>query len=402
MKLIRYLREKGLRHALAVLWKYHLDRLLRKIVRLVSGRSKLLDAIVIESHNDFDSNGGAFYDYLIENGYHHRYRIVWLLKHKKPKDLPENVKCYSLYGPSLGKAYFLCRAKYLCFDSEMLSKPRAGQVSVFCDHGAVALKSVRGIYHVPKDVSFVLSPSANYAPTLAREYSMEDSLAKFVHIGYPYHDVLYRDIPDELEKITPRKYRKVFLWMPTFRKGGGYGRNDSTEEQPFGVPLLNTQAEFDALQAFLAENDSLLVIKIHPMQDPSTLIRLHSAENIRVLTGQDVKRLHIDNYRLLKSADALISDYSSIAFSYLLLNRPLAFVLADLESYKLGFAMDDPERFLVGHRIATFSDFYGFLESVLSGSDPWQPKRKALMDWLYEKQDGDSCRRLASLLGLEK
>lgn len=400
MKLIHYLQKNGLRHALSVVWEYHLDRLLRRMMRLVTGRSKLINAIVIESHNDFDSNGGAFYDYLIQNGYHHRYRIIWLLKHKMPKNLPENVKCYSLHGPSLGKAYYLCRAKYLCFDNEMFSKLRADQVSVFCDHGAVALKSVRGIYQLPQDVNYVLSPSANYAPTLAREYGVP--VEKFRHIGYPYHDVLYRDIPSELGKLTDKRYRKVFLWMPTFRKGGGYGRNDSTEEQPFGVPLLKREEEFTALQDFLSRNNSLLIIKIHPMQDPATLTRLQGAGNIAVLTGEAVKRLGIDNYRLLKSADGLISDYSSIAFSYLLLDRPLAFVLSDRRSYKLGFAMDDPERFLVGHRIETFSDFYGFLESVLSGSDPWQPKRKALMDWLYEKQDGNSCQRLAALLGLEK
>lgn len=27
--------------------------------------------------------------------------------------------------------------------------------------------------------------------------------------------------------------------MPTFRKGGGYNRNDSEREQPLGIPLIN-------------------------------------------------------------------------------------------------------------------------------------------------------------------
>ncbi len=396
MNILRYLREKGIRRAFQVLWQYKLDQALCAVVGIV--RRPLVDAIVIESHNDFDSNGGAFYRYLLENGYNRRYTIVWLLKHTPPKSLPENVYACPLHGPSFRKAYYRNRAKYFLYDSEISPKARPEQKSVFCDHGAVALKSVRGIYHVPQDVDYVLSPSANYAPTLAREYGIP--VEKFRHIGYPYHDVLYRDIPSELGRLTDQTYRKVFLWMPTFRKGGGYGRNDSTEEQPFGVPLLKREEEFAALQDFLSRNNSLLIIKIHPMQDPATLIRLQGAGNIAVLTGETVKRLGIDNYRLLKSADGLISDYSSIAFSYLLLDRPLAFVLSDWKSYKLGFAMDDPERFLVGHRIETFSDFYGFLESVLSGSDHWQPKRKALMDWLYEKQDGNSCQRLAQTLGL--
>lgn len=54
----------------------------------------LQDVIILESHNDFDSNGGAFYDYLIENGYNKKYKIVWFLRNKCPQHLPENVEGY--------------------------------------------------------------------------------------------------------------------------------------------------------------------------------------------------------------------------------------------------------------------------------------------------------------------
>lgn len=402
MKLLNYLKEKGLRRGVQVLWQYKLDTLLRKCMLRLEGNLPLQDIIVIESHNDFDSNGGAFYSYLLENGYLHRYRVVWLLKNKKPADLPEGVICVPLRGPSIRKAHYLCRAKYLCFDNEIFSKLRQDQILVFCDHGAVALKSIRNSYCVPKDVDVVLSPSANFAPVLAREYRLEESLAKFHHINYPYHDVFYRQTENELLKLTHRQYDKVFLWMPTFRKGGGYGRSDSSVEQPFGVPLLQTQEEYDAMQQFLADHNSLLIIKIHPMQDPATLAKLKETDNIRILTGSSVKQLKIDNYRLLKCADALISDYSSAAFSFLLLDRPLAFVLADMDAYQRGFAMENPEDFLVGQKIMNFAHFYDFLHSVLEGQDDWQPARQALIQWLYTCRDGSSCRRLAQILKLEK
>ncbi len=402
MNLLNYLKEKGLRRSLQVLWQYKLDNLVRKAVLLVEGRRPLLNAIVIESHNDFDCNGGAFYDYLLENGYLDRYRVIWLVKNRKAASLPAGVSCFRLHGPSFRKAHYLCRAKYLCFDNEIFAKLRPDQICVFCDHGAVALKSIRDTYKIPKDVDIVLSPSENYAPVLAREYSLEDGLSKFRHIGYPCHDVFYRECENELLKLTDRRYDKVFLWMPTFRKGGGYRRDDGNEEQPFGLPLLQTQQEFDALQQFLALHNSLLIIKIHPMQDPSTLSALKETENIRVLTGSSVKQLHIDNYRLVKCADALISDYSGIAFSYLLLDRPLGFVLSDMGAYKRGFAMDNPEDYLVGQKIMHFDDFYAFLESVLDGKDTWQDARQQLTRWLYTERNGNSCYRLAEILGLEK
>ena len=402
MNLLRYLKKKGLRRSLQVLWQYKLDNLMRKVLLLLEGKRPLIDAIVIESHNDFDCNGGAFYNYLLENGYLNRYRVIWLVKNKKVASLPAGVKCFYLHGPSIGKAHYLCRAKYLCFDNEIFAKLRPDQICVFCDHGAVALKSIRDSYRIPKDVDIVLSPSENYAPVLAREYSLENSMSKFRHIGYPCHDVFYRECENELLKLTNRQFDKVFLWMPTFRKGGGHGRDDGGEVQPFGLPLLRTPHEHDALQQFLAANNSLLIIKIHPMQDPSTLSKLKETENIRVLTGSSVKRLHIDNYRLVKCADALISDYSGIAFSYLLLDRPLGFVLSDMEAYKRGFAMDNPQDYLVGQKILNFDDFYGFLQSVLDDKDVWQNPRQQLTQWLYSQRDGNSCQRLAEILRLEK
>ncbi len=402
MKLLTYLRQKGLRRSLQVLWQYKLDNLVRKAVLLVEGSLPLLDAIVIESHNDFDCNGGAFYHYLLENGYLNRYRVIWLVKNRKAEALPAGVMSFSLHGPSIRKAHYLCRAKYLCFDNEIFAKLRQDQLCVFCDHGAVALKSIRDAYDIPKDVDIVLSPSENYAPVLAREYSLEDSISKFHHIGYPCHDVFYRESGNELLKLTDRQFDKVFLWMPTFRKGGGFRRDDGGMEQPFGLPLLQTQQEYHALQQFLARHNSLLIIKIHPMQDPATLSALKETENIRILTGSSVKQLRIDNYRLVKCADALISDYSGIAFSYLLLDRPLGFMLSDMDAYKRGFAMDNPEDYLVGQKILSFGDFYEFLASVLDGRDAWQDARQQLTHWLYTYRDGNSCYRLAELLGLEK
>ena len=53
-----------------------------------------------ESHNDFDSNGGAFYNYLIQNEYNKKYKIVWLIKHKESLNvqLPKNVAYVMQYN----------------------------------------------------------------------------------------------------------------------------------------------------------------------------------------------------------------------------------------------------------------------------------------------------------------
>ena len=91
MNPIKYLKNNGINRALKVIYSYKIDAVIRKVILLVSKNSKLKNIIVIESHNDFDSNGGAFYRYLIENRYNKKFKIVWLVKNSKPKELPPNV-----------------------------------------------------------------------------------------------------------------------------------------------------------------------------------------------------------------------------------------------------------------------------------------------------------------------
>lgn len=64
-----------------------------------------MNTIVIESHNDFDFNGRAFYNYLVKNNYNEKYLIVWLLRNKNnaKRKKPKNVKTYGRFSPAISK-----------------------------------------------------------------------------------------------------------------------------------------------------------------------------------------------------------------------------------------------------------------------------------------------------------
>ena len=83
MNVAKYIQEKGVKHAIQVIYQYKIDIVLQKILGVFLRSKPLKDIIMIESHNDFDSNGGAFYNYLIQNEYNKKYKIVWLIKHKE-------------------------------------------------------------------------------------------------------------------------------------------------------------------------------------------------------------------------------------------------------------------------------------------------------------------------------
>ena len=65
MNPIKYLQENGVKRAMKVLYDYKLELLLEKIVFVFTKHKNLNDVIMIESHNDFDCNGGAFYNYCL-------------------------------------------------------------------------------------------------------------------------------------------------------------------------------------------------------------------------------------------------------------------------------------------------------------------------------------------------
>lgn len=403
MSIIGYLRKNGVKHALDVIYQYKIDLFLQKLMLPFLKKKPLKDVILIESHDDFDCNGGAFYDYLIAGGYHRKYKIVWLLKHKIPKKLPPNVEAFHLYKPGIKKDYYICRAKYFLADNVVTNKVRKEQLSFYLCHGAFGLKNFVGMLNLPESVDYIASSSKNYDPILSVQVGRAYPNQSMIHTGYPFHDVIFQEhVENEVKKISDKEYRKTIIWMPTFRKGGGFRRNDSVDEQPLGLPLIKSREMLQALQDYLEKENVLMVIKIHPKQDPSTIKDLESLANIKVVTGLTMKELNLNNYRMIRDADALISDYSSIAYSFLLLNRPIGFVLSDLSSYKLGLVVDNPDEFIVGPKIYTFEDFISFCSDVVNGRDAFEAKRKKVIDWLYEDCDGNSCARLADFMGLER
>lgn len=407
MNLFEYLKKNGIKNGLEVFYKYKIDKLLLNILSPFLRNKPLQDIIVIESHNDFDCNGGAFYEYLTENGYNKKYKIVWLIKHPEivPKELPFNVYWVPLYKPSIRKNYYRWIAKWFTFDMDIQKKCRNDQVTIFFDHGAIALKNVVPFYKgIAEKVDYILSPSDSYAPVLCKQFSIQYPNKQMLNIGYPSDDIYFNEKSNEILKITNRKYKKTILWMPTFRAAKGSDRIDSSIEFPYGIPLVQNEKDLIYIQNILEAFNVLLVIKLHPYQNEKSYSRLRDfkSSNIVLLDANDIKIYGIDNYRLLNSADALISDYSSSVYSFLLKDRPAAFVLNDMNEYKLGFIVDNIDEYIYGDRIYSFEDFKAFIEKCVNNIDDFKDKRQALSNFIYQYHDGGACQRVVEFMKLEK
>lgn len=142
------------------------------------------------------------------------------------------------------------------------------------------------------------------------------------------------------------------------------------------------------LDDLLKEKEMLLIIKKHPLQ-----IGWEEKEeeftNIRYVTDKMLKESGIQLYELVGVCDGLISDYSSIAVDYMLLDRPLGFVLTDYEIYrdKRGFVFETPLDYMPGEKIYNAVDLKCFLEHVHSGADLYKEQRKELMPVMHSRHE---------------
>ena len=379
----------------------HIDQVYMELGKVLWSKVQLTDTIIIESHNDFDCNGGAFYDYLLKEGYNQRYRIVWMLQNKKPAHLPENVLGFDLFKPSLRKTYYLYTAKYMTSDHHIIGRKRKGQIACYLDHGSIGLKAFKGMIELPDELDCILVPSDYLAPILADQYNLPYPNQKQKVLGYPINDIFYNDNLGDLRKLTHKKYQKVILWMPTFRKPVDFNRMDSECELPLGIPILRDKAACNQLNEFLVKNNALLIIKIHPMQDLTT-VKIKDMLNILVLDANTVKQRGVDNYRLMKDVDALISDYSSVAYDFMHADKPIAYTLDDAEDYKLGFLFENPLDYMPGHIVYNQEEFMDFIKDVIDGKDPYKEERRRISDLFYAYHDKDGSKRLAEYMGLKK
>ena len=141
-------------------------------------------------------------------------------------------------------------------------------------------------------------------------------------LGTPRFDVIqggeaYRRVAhgDVREQIGVDRNVQLLLWLPTWREHG----------EASWLPSLS-DADF---VEHLAGTNSVIVLKAHPRTDIATLYdRLPRGGRFRVLTETTV-----DVHCLMREADALITDYSSAAYDYAILGRPVYFFVPDLAEY---------------------------------------------------------------------
>ncbi|MFN0182254.1 MAG: CDP-glycerol glycerophosphotransferase family protein [Aquabacterium sp.] len=214
---------------------------------------------------------------------------------------------------------------------------------------------------------------------------------RYAPIGYPRNDVLYRepaaaDIAGadaaalERAAATVARGRRVVLYAPTFRDG----RPDWLAE--VGV---------DQLAQACTQRGDLLVVNLHPVEQG------RAAQWAQRWPAVLFTAPRTDVYPLLRLTAALVTDYSSLMFDYLHLDRPVLLYRPDHAAYV------QRSRALFDAKLATppgplFTDAAALARALrrddLGGDAAHAAARAALRAQWYDHHDGASGQRLAALV----
>ncbi len=289
-------------------------------------------------------------------------RVIVLVKTPnvvRPSWLPvevELVKKLSLVGIS-----HLLTARYIYYTHGLLSFFRIisskKQLVVNLWHG-MALKNI-GLLDGksnPPQCHKTICTSKFFQKIHAKAFGMkqEDVLIT----GLPRNDILTKQTTNAKLLTIKENYSNCYVWLPTYRKSEeGDIRVDGDTSNIFCFESF----DYFKLNKILSEKNELLIIKPHPM----AVLDVFEEElsNIKIINEHWLTNNDTTLYELLSISDALWTDYSSVFVDYLVTNKPILFIVPDLDAYKnsRGFTFDITDIELPGYVIVNENELFNLV-----------------------------------------
>lgn len=333
---------------------------------------------VFGSFGTYNDNSRYLFEYVIQE--HKDIRAIWISSDD------QSVLLASRYGEAYQRnsfkgLYYALRAKvyvYAAYTRDICWYASGGAYKVNLWHG-IPLKKIEfdirtpplvNVFHNANLVAHFKHPHAHIRHNLVLspsqyvyEYSFKSAFrlrseAEIVISQYPRVTKI-----EELAKTTPvnpdTQQGITFLYAPTWRDSGG----------DF---IVSSGIDFDALEQLLATFDAKLVVKLHP----ATKIACDLSHYQHILMANN----RLDPCELMAQADCLITDYSSMYFDYMVLDRPIIFFAFDKDEYlkEREFYLEYDDN-TPGVKTFDFESLLCAMKNICIGDDSYNGLRQLLM-----------------------
>lgn len=155
-------------------------------------------------------------------------------------------------------------------------------------------------------VSFLLTPTKVKEDHKILANAFKIPLNKILSSGYPRNDILLVKNDEFNQKLKmkfeiPSHIERIILYAPTYR-----------DDFIFRFPL--SESELNSLNNVMRETNTIFLIKGHIFEEELDVNKYDHFQLIK--KNKDIQEL-------LLISDILVTDYSSMIFDYLLVNRPI-------------------------------------------------------------------------------
>jgi len=284
------------------------------------------------------------------------------------------------------------------FAAAMLAGARHVQLWHGISIKEIGLGNLRPLREMSPNVAKVMAtcgPFNHFIGTSAaqeREFRRWFGLERYAPIGYPRNDVLLREPTDadligvdtavlEQARNARRAGSRVVLYAPTFR------------DARRGVWIA--EAGLERLATELKKRGDTLLVAMHPVEAPLIPQLRAAVPSARFVTPRT------DLYPLLRETDVLVTDYSSIMFDFLLLDRPVILYRPDHADYVQHSRQLYDEKLLdakPGPLTTTLDQLLDAVRTPDALGARHADDRAGLRQRLFDHADGSASARLNALL----
>jgi CDP-glycerol glycerophosphotransferase (TagB/SpsB family) len=251
------------------------------------------------------------------------------------------------------------------------------RVSFLPDHRLVRAVLARAYRLAGRGIGLFPVASELVAPRIVSAFGLAGD--RVVVTGDPRDDVLLTGSADD-RRAAARELltgavgelpagARVILSAPTWREGG---------IDP-GAP---DDATWGLIADWLEGTNSVLLVRAHPLGKGDYAAGPRRSDRIRMLGPEVLAEIT----PALPAVDALVTDYSSIAYDYSLVGGPIVFLAPDLEHYAKRRGLYLPYRaFAGGQQVGSWPDALARLDAVGAADSPAAIAASRHSAWLRDE-----------------
>lgn len=371
----------------------------RRYHRELEGLFVQPDKIVVDNYmgRGYGCNGKYVTQALLASG--EALDIVWTVKDPagQQEQFPKGVRLVRYGSPEALREYatagiWLCNYHLMQYLHRGLLK-KTEQTYIQMWHGSFGIKKIENDCRnltEDKNWTFLAEKNSKFTDYWISNGRFETEIYRrafwdvehVLEYGHPRNDVFFhgreRQARSFVERYVGRTNEKFLLYVPTFRD------DDTTQKQ--APDLLRIR---QSLTRRFGGNWTILV-RMHPRMRESLI-----TEELVQAGGVDVTG-YPDIQELLAAADAVITDYSSAVFDFLLTGRPAFIYAPDYDDYQQMRGLYYP---LWETPFPIASDNDGLAERILEfDEDAYRKRTEAFLEGKGSVEDGRAAERTAELI----